>query len=99
MSSPNTILSAENMQTIVAVAFVLALLSLAFNFFNFNQTTSISVVALANHRAMQNHSANIADLTMKIEALEADAKKRAAAPPPAAPAPVEVEADATAAPK
>lgn len=91
MSLPSSMLNAENMQTIISVTFVLTMLSLMYNAFNYNQTQVVAGVSLANHHAALNQKYITADLTKKIEALEAAAKKQAAAPTPAAPAEAEVE--------
>lgn len=95
MSLPNTIINNENTPTIVTVIFVLTVLSLMLNAYNYNQTQILAGMSLATHHAAVNQKVNTAHLTEKIEALEADAKKKAAAPPPAAPAaPAEAEAEA-----
>lgn len=92
MSRMSSMLNAENMQTVIIVTFVLTILSMMYNAFNYNQTQIVAGVSLANQYAAFNQKSASADLIKRIEALEADAKKQAAAPTPVAPAEAEAEA-------
>ena len=92
MSEKSGVFSQENLSTIVAVTFVLALVSLAFNFFTFSRLNEVAVVAGAVDVGVNaKHTQSIDELRTKIAALEgevaaakkaaADAKKAAAAAP------------------
>jgi hypothetical protein len=90
MSDSNGLFSASNTQTIVAVTFVLALLSLAFNFYihkQFSEATA-TLAGIDVGQSEQSRTATAAT-DARLAAVEADLKamKAAAAAAAAAPAP------------
>lgn len=96
MSLNPKVISPENQATFIAVTFVLALLSLAFNFFNYRQvnTMMVGVAALEIKDANMEKAASkkdadvVAALEVRVKELEAKAAATAAAPAaPAAPTP------------
>ncbi len=95
MSEEPTTLSPENMQTIVAVSFVLALLALALDFYNFNRTNTIAVVAAVNNQLAVDLDAKILRVEDRLRALERAAKAAPAPTPAAEEAPVDADVAAT----
>ena len=92
MSESNGLFSSSNQQTILAVTFVLALLSLAFNFY-INAQFSEATAVLAGIDAGQSERSEAAQTAAdaRIAAIEKDVKalqdaKAAAVAPAAAPA-------------
>ena len=90
MSDQPGIFSQENVSTILAVTFILALVSLAFNFFIYAQLNELATYASAVDVGMvTRHDKKIADLEARlVEAEKQVAEARAAAEAAkAAPAP------------
>lgn len=89
--SQNGVISSENLPTAVAVALVIGILSLALNFYNFQQirTVVVGVAALeikadkAEKAANTQQDERVAKLEARLAELEARASASAAAPPPA----------------
>lgn len=100
MSDESSIISTDNIQTIVAVAFILAVLSLVLNFYNFRQV-NVATAGLMGVDFAQIEKANASNkkLSERLTALETElgsvkselAAQKAAATQQAAAA---VEADA-----
>jgi hypothetical protein len=96
MSEKSTIISSENTQTVVAVCFVLALLAVAFNFYNYVRiqqlvqvTGKIYAGSLEQDIVSSERLKAFSDLEKRVSAMEA-------APAPIA-APVEAPAEEPAA--
>lgn len=90
MSDGTSRIQNENLATIVAVTFVLALLGLAFSFFTYSRVGMVAGIAANSDEAV--HAANagqVQDLTKRLGELEAKVAKleAAAAAPAPAPAP------------
>lgn len=91
MSENNSLISSENLPTVTAVAFVLALLALALNAMNYMRTnevaTAVAAFEVGNSQeraaARSKAAATVTALEARVAELEAQAK---AAPPPAEPA-------------
>ncbi len=91
------VISPENQPTFIAVTFVLALLSLAFNFFNYRQvnTVMVGIAALEigdarlEQATAQKANETVVALEARVKDLEAKASATAAAPatPTATPTP------------
>ena len=93
MSEKSSIISSENTQTVVAVCFVLALLAVAFNFYNYVRiqqlvqvTGKIYAGSLEQDIVSSERLKAFSDLEKRVAALEATP-----APAPAEPAPAEGE--------
>ena len=94
MSESNSIISSENLPTVTAVAFVLVLLSIAFNAVNYYRTSQVAVAVAAfevkdNTQEMQVSKANadkVAALEARLAAIEGKMSASAAAPAADAPA-------------
>lgn len=84
MSDTPKIITTSNMQTVIAVCFVLGLLALAFNFYNFKQIHNVTagvgnlnidqiarIDQVANPEKVSELEAKVADLEGKLAALEA----------------------------
>ena len=73
MSDESTIISTDNMQTIVAVAFILAVLSLVLNFYNFRQV-NVATAGLMGIDFAQIERSNSTNkkLSERLTALEAE---------------------------
>ena len=73
----SVLISGENLQTIVAVTFVLALLAVAFNFFNFTRIQqAYTIAAHVNNEnlaglggSITDHAAQLQETQVKIDAL------------------------------
>ena len=79
------VLSDENLSTIAAVTFVLALVSLTFNFFLFSRQNELAMLAAGLDRSMNETNNQERDrLNLRIEALEAQIEELKAARAPAA---------------
>lgn len=94
MSDRNQVLSSHNLQTMVAVAFVLVLLSLGFNFYNFARMNQIMVGLLdvegasirANARSEEALQRQITELQNRLDEIQgatAAANTEAPKAPPA----------------
>jgi hypothetical protein len=80
MSEPNSILSSENLPTVVVVTFAAVVLSLAFNFYNLSDTTAVvNDIGGSTVNALQSHSARIDALEERVTAAEAAAAAATAA--------------------
>ncbi len=83
------VLSDENLSTIAAVTFVLALVSLTFNFFLFSRQNELAMLAAGLDRTLNEVNIEERDLLLqRIQALEAQQQKledqqRQPAPTPA----------------
>jgi len=100
MSEKSTIISSENTQTVVAVCFVLALLAVAFNFYNYVRiqqlvqvTGKIYAGSLEMDIVASERLRAFSDLEKRVSAIEATPAP-APAPPPVEEAPAEEEAAA-----
>lgn len=78
MSENNGSLSNQNMSSIVAVAFILSLLSLALNFYNYQRTNEtirgfarIDLQAAQREADMNKQLAGVQDVNKSLEALSA----------------------------
>lgn len=61
----------RNLQTILAVAFVLALLSVTFNFYNFTRIQQLTVIsARANEASMQTMTTALVEARQQSKALQ-----------------------------
>ena len=82
MSDNNSVFATSNLHTVVAVGFVLALLSIAFNFYNFTRMGQVlEATAIAANGNFNAVDAKIQKLNAKVSALEksnADLKKQLA---------------------
>ena len=89
MSERSPVLNSQNLHTIVAVAFVLVLLSLGFNFYNFARMNQITAGLLDVEAASIRANAKSEEaLQRQITELQTDLKRmKAGAPPAAASAP------------
>lgn len=69
---PTLLISPENQQTVLAVSFVLALLAVVFNFYNFNQigrlTAATSQSSNTNVATIEKHLTNQAQTISALEA-------------------------------
>ena len=90
----NPLISESNLQTVVAVCFVLALLSVAFNFYNFTRINAVfngladvqNITVSGVNNANQAQADRVTLLEKRIKKLEKQAKRgntAAATPPPA----------------
>jgi ABC-type phosphate transport system auxiliary subunit len=83
----NGIIKAQNLQTIVAVSFILALLSIGMNFYNITLVNQLTAGMLdleaasikANVRSEADLQRQITELTRKVEALDAELQRAGAA--------------------
>lgn len=92
MARESRLFTGESLQTVVAVCFVLSLLSVAFNFYNFTRLMQLAKASTAaenyntaalDTRSMDN-TKKVAELEAKLAAVEtrlADAEAKAAAEP------------------
>ena len=76
MSAESTI-SSDNLRTIVVVGFIIGLLSLAFNFFNYARinnaldiTAQLQAVDATNHDLLNTKITDVSGLTTRVDALE-----------------------------
>ena len=70
MSEKPQMMSSDSLQTVVAVCFVLALLSVAFNFYNFTRINHVyGFMAELNNYNMQGVSDHLASSSQRIDAL------------------------------
>ncbi len=83
MSDTPKIITTSNMQTVIAVCFILGLLALAFNFYNFKQIHNVTagvgnlsvdqmarIDQVANPQKVADLEAKVTDLEGKLAALE-----------------------------
>jgi len=71
MSERPDMISSDSLQTVVAVCFVLALLSVAFNFYNFTQINHVyGFMAELNNYNVQGVVDNLAATSQRIDALD-----------------------------
>ena len=76
MSETPKVITSANMQTVIAVCFILALLALAFNFYNFKQihnvTTGVGNLQIEQMARIDQVAKpeKVADLEAKVAALE-----------------------------
>ena len=90
MADNNTILSTENLPTVVVVTFAAVVLSLAFNFYNLSGTTaSVNGLGEGVLGGFEDYNEQLAALEARVSAVEA-AAATAAAPSAAAEEPAEV---------
>ncbi len=70
MSEKPQMMSSDSLQTVVAVCFVLALLSVAFNFYNFTRINHVyGIMSELNNYNMQGVADNLAASGQQINAL------------------------------
>ena len=100
MSEKSSIISSENTQTVVAVCFVLALLAVAFNFYNYVRiqqlvqvTGKIYAGSLEQDIVSSERLRAFGGLEKRISALEATPPPVPVAAPPVQEAPVEEAAE------
>jgi len=68
MPEKRTLLNSESLQTVIAVCFVLALLSVTFNFYNFNRLNNLqSFMAMLNNHNITGMQAQLNALDEEIE--------------------------------
>jgi len=88
MSDKSSLLSSDNIGTVVAVCFVIALLSLALNFYLYTQLNNVTVgvgnfevAAAARDKTLRNEIGKIGVMEQRVAELEATVAELAAPPP------------------